>query len=60
MYIAYSALQLSSIDNQENIKIQTEHEPLLRYQAYLAACAKYTKEIADIQKYIPGWMPDFR
>jgi hypothetical protein len=60
MYIAYSALQKPSVDNQSNNTAQTDHEPSLRYYAYLAACAKYSKEIADIQKYLPGWMPAFR
>ena len=60
MYIAYSSLQQPSVDNQQNNPIQTDHEPTLRYRAYQAACAKYSKEIADIQKYLPGWMPAFR
>ncbi|MDN3547231.1 hypothetical protein [Mucilaginibacter aquaedulcis] len=60
MYIAYSALQSLSADNQQNKTDQSLHEPSVRYQAYLAACAKYSKEIADIQKFLPGWMPAFR
>jgi hypothetical protein len=60
MHIAYSALQQPTADNQHSDTPLTDHEPLLRYQAYQAACTKYNKEIAAIQKYIPGWMPTFR
>ncbi|MDN5287723.1 MAG: hypothetical protein JWR38_3997 [Mucilaginibacter sp.] len=60
MHIAYSALQEPVDNNQHNHFVQTDHEPLLRYQAYQAACNKYNKEIVAIQKYIPGWMPAFR
>ena len=38
----------------------TEDEQLrLRYEAYQAVCKKYRNEIADIQKYLPGWTPSF-
>lgn len=60
MHIAYSALQQPTADNQYNNTPQTDHEPLLRFLAYQAACTKYSKEIAAIQKYIPGWIPAFR
>jgi len=60
MYIAYSALQQSSVENQHNNSPQPDHEPVLRYLAYQAVCAKYSKEIAEIQKYLAGWMPTFR
>lgn len=65
MHIAYSALNQpnaaavfpldSNIDNNDDLS-----EPLLRYQAYLAACQKLGKEITAIQKYSPGWLPAFR
>ena len=60
MYIAYSALQTLAqqpkTENPENLS----SDLLLRYQAYQTACSKYHREIADIQKYLPGWMPSFR
>jgi hypothetical protein len=64
MHIAYSALNqpnatavFSPDPNNDNIDLP---EPLLRYQAYLAACQKLSKEIIAIQKYSPGWLPAFR
>jgi hypothetical protein len=64
MHIAYSALYQVSPVNQSTQLICDKNsevsEPLLRYQAYQAACQKLSHEIAAIQKYIPGWMPAFR
>lgn len=64
MYIAYSALQQTLTTNHTDDLTARPHsemsEPLLRYQAYQAACKKLSHEIAAIQKYIPGWMPAFR
>lgn len=64
MYVAYSALQQfpQSGNNYEhqNEPDSSQHEPLLRYQGYQAACQKLSKEITEIQKYMPGWMPAFR
>jgi hypothetical protein len=58
MYIAYSALKKSKQQTPHNN--QTEDEQLkLRYKAYQAVCTKYSNEIADIQKYFPGWIPSF-
>lgn len=63
MHIAYSAVN-AIITNHESQtgehNNQTNSELILRYQAYTATCSKYTKEIADIQKYLPGWMPKFQ
>lgn len=64
MYIAYSALNAqqsaNGADDQNSNAIQSNHESLLRYQAYQATVKKYSKEIEVIQKYLPGWMPAFR
>lgn len=64
MYIAYSALNAqqsaNDADDQNSNAIQSNQEPLLRYQAYQATVKKYNKEIEAIQKYLPGWMPAFR
>jgi len=60
MYIAHSALR------NLNPRRKTKNRPALaadqtqnRYQAYQTICHKYRREIADIQKYIPGWQPKF-
>jgi len=64
MHIAYSALNQSNatdaFSSQRNNDNSELPEPLLRYQAYLVACQKLSKEIIAIQKYTPGWMPAFR
>jgi hypothetical protein len=58
MHIAYSAL--SNNHQKQNQLPQPENELVLRYQAYQTACSKYSREIAAIQKHMPGWMPKFR
>ena len=58
MYIAYSAI--SDAATAQATLPDAENERLLRYQAYRYTCDKYSKEIAAIQKYIPGWLPKFR
>jgi hypothetical protein len=59
MYIAYSALNQhnNQLQNQSN---QPQTELQQRYEAYQITCNKYSREIAAIQKYMPGWMPKFR
>ncbi|HEY9000906.1 MAG TPA: hypothetical protein VIM89_06115 [Mucilaginibacter sp.] len=58
MYLAYSALRTPS--DQSGNHPETNPELLLRYQAYLNACNRYSTHIAEIQKYFPGWLPKFR
>ena len=60
MYIAYSAIQKQDDQQQQNPTVPLYHERAIRYQAYIETCAKYSNEIAAIQKYIPGWTPTFR
>ncbi|WP_183560925.1 hypothetical protein [Mucilaginibacter sp. SP1R1] len=60
MHIAYSAMQQLTDRHPHEDTNQADQEILLRYEAYQAACIKYNKEISDIQKYIPGWLPAFR
>ncbi|HEY5325834.1 MAG TPA: hypothetical protein VIJ27_02445 [Mucilaginibacter sp.] len=63
MHLVYSAINTTNnslpqppgLNNQ-----QPYNELLLRYQAYQTTCNKYCSEIAAIQEYIPGWMPEFR
>jgi hypothetical protein len=62
MHIVYSALRQNTV-NQPEISQSTANElpePIIRYQAYQAACQKLNNEILAIQKYLPGWMPTFR
>ena len=58
MHLAYSAV--STISNNQPTGTQLngpENEIQLRYNAYRATCDKFGREIAAIQKYIPGWVP---
>jgi hypothetical protein len=57
MHLAYSAI---STDNQHQQQDKIQNERLLRYLAYLVTCQKYRREITAIQKYLPGWVPEFR
>ncbi|RYZ97994.1 MAG: hypothetical protein EOP47_20395 [Sphingobacteriaceae bacterium] len=60
MHIAYSALRNINEDATQTI---TDKQPQVinddaRLQGYLAACSRYSDEIAMIQQYIPGWVPN--
>jgi len=58
MYIAYSALQNQIPQPETNNQTPLTADQLqTRHQAYQTICSKYRREIADIQKYIPGWQP---
>ena len=61
MYIAYSVLRGQSATAAPYAETtQTEGlnpEQQIRYEAYQDICNKYRREIADIQKYMPGWQP---
>ena len=59
MHLAYSVISASK-HHPHNNSNENENERLIRYQAYQATCDKYHREIAAIQKYLPGWMPKFR
>jgi hypothetical protein len=57
MYIAHSALRTTN----KNGKTALADEQLQqRLEAYRAACQKYEQEILAIQKYMPGWAPEFK
>jgi hypothetical protein len=62
MYIAYSALRETDArpQKQTNEEILQHDTYALQLQGYLAACAKYSREIAAIQQYLPGWMPELK
>ncbi len=56
MHLAYSAI--STIKSPERFRgTEIKNDQLLRYRAYKITCNKFSKEIAAIQKYIPGWLP---
>jgi hypothetical protein len=58
MHIAYSALQNTTPQQTaDNAFAIRQHS--IRLEAYQATCSKYNKEIAAIQKYIPGWVPAY-
>ena len=56
MHIAYSALK-NKPRRVAQIKAAIPGQRRLRFKAYQATCIKYRKEIAAIQKYMPGWLP---
>ena len=62
MHLAYSAINTNRDSRQQPIaeQRQPDNDLLLRYQAYRTVCNKYSREIAAIQKYLPGWVPKFR
>lgn len=63
MHIVHSVIRIIAADHQatnEEHGSSPGNEITLRYQAYQTACRKYSLEIAAIQKYLPGWMPEFR
>jgi hypothetical protein len=54
MHIAYSAIQ--PITPQPANQTANQQQSI-RLKAYQATCSKFSKEIAAIQQYIPGWVP---
>lgn len=58
MHLVYSALQTTPQQTNTGKPHADEHHKL-RCQAYRETCNKYTREIAAIQKYLPGWIPAF-
>jgi len=59
MHLAYSAISTNKHHTQNSHK-DPDNELMIRYHAYQTTCDKYQREIAAIQKYLPGWMPKFR
>ncbi|HEY8783958.1 MAG TPA: hypothetical protein VIM16_20180 [Mucilaginibacter sp.] len=63
MHLVYSAFNTTNTHVLKSAPLphdQPANELLLRYQAYETACNKYSREIVAIQKYLPGWAPQFR
>jgi hypothetical protein len=61
MYLIYSALNEQTNNDRDDCPPPTEqNERLLRYQAYLETCARYSHYITEVQRYFPGWVPGFR
>jgi hypothetical protein len=59
MHLAYSAISAST-HHPHKTGSENENERIIRYRAYQTTCDKYAREIAAIQKYLPGWTPKFR
>jgi len=59
MHLAYSALDISE-NKQQGKQEQPGNDRVLRFRAYQTTCNKFSSEIAEIQKFIPGWMPKFK
>lgn len=62
MHLAYSAIDINTTNTVQKNNTQqraANHELTIRYQAYQAACNKFSREITAIQKYLPGWTPKF-
>ena len=63
MYLAYSALRTPA-DATENTCDASPEPPQtevqIRHRAYLEVCRKYGCFITEIQRYLPGWMPEFK
>lgn len=55
MYLAYSAFDTQHCPNDQPGIIDEEFNQ--RRDGYLAACHKLQTEIAEIQRFIPGWRP---
>jgi hypothetical protein len=60
MHLAYSAISNMPLPQPQQQPTGPQTELMLRYQAYQSTCDKYSREIAAIQKYLPGWVPAFR
>jgi len=63
MLLVHSAIRLIAANHQTPKGEQESsayNEIALRYHAYQTVCSKYSREIAAIQKYLPGWEPEFR
>lgn len=57
MHLIHSALRTQPGMSESR---PNNNEKTLRYQAYLAACAKHRDYITEIQKHFPNWVPRFR
>ncbi|MFD2145494.1 hypothetical protein [Mucilaginibacter antarcticus] len=57
MHIAYSAIREADLQIINQTQAVANPQQALRLQAYQATCQKFNKEIAAIQKYLPGWVP---
>ena len=70
MHVVYSAINTKNTSARPSASLQHNQpypdsyrdgdELMLRYLAYQTACNKYSHEIAAIQRYTPGWLPEFR
>jgi len=60
MHLVHSAIRIITTNHhslENNQQQQLSDEIILRYYAQQTTCDKYSREIAAIQKYLPGWTP---
>lgn len=57
MYLAYSALPTEEPGDNETKNNMMTREFQERFDAYREVCHKFRHEIAEIQRFLPGWMP---
>ena len=63
MHLIHSIIRIANANQSPSGDEEHQHpypELVLRYEAYKKTCDKYRHEIAAIQKYLPGWVPEFR
>lgn len=58
MHIVYTLTRENQAQPKSG-RITDNDQTLIKLKAYYAACNKYSKEITEIQKYLPGWVPPF-
>lgn len=62
MYIAYLSPEIISAPagNEQQPDVTTEDIAIYnaRIDGYSAACARLSREIDAIQRYLPGWLPE--
>jgi hypothetical protein len=60
MHLVHSAFNITITETFSQNALrhqQAADDSTARNMAYQSVCNKYSREIAAIQKYIPGWMP---
>lgn len=66
MYIAHSNIQPAKEAAKPVKKLTPKQERAeqfareMAYKGYKRACRMFAAEIKEIQKYFPGWVPEFR
>jgi hypothetical protein len=58
MHLAYSALNQLN-EEPQTTKPHKESNITIRYNAHIATCEKFHREITAIRQYLPNWQPVF-